>query len=306
MPKRERSPQLSQSSSKSSKSPPLKKIYHTENVISLLKKRETGKLSKNIKNFSQYKMFNDSILYNVVFSHKIRDILKYNPKIIFYLFYIDDNDNIKLEKYNNLCLNTNFYAQIELENGINKTFDLYGTNINDKNEKKLLDDVLLEHLYTDKKFKNLYLFNYTYNDYYDNIEKKTQENKETKLFNSFVVNNNVQLNNPSYSSEIFKDLDFFVKDITMNDTECKYNSSSDNDKYNSDWNNGSPNNNGGGINKTNKLNYIKKLKNKTLDKLQNIAKNKKIKYTKKLNGKNIPIKKETLIKKLCNYKFKTK
>ena len=48
----------------------------------------------------------------------------------------------------------------------------------------------------------------------------------------------------------------------------------------------------------NKKKYIKVLGNYTMEKLQNIAKNKKIPYTKKLYGKVENIKRKTLIKKL--------
>ena len=62
--------------------------------------------------------------------------------------------------------------------------------------------------------------------------------------------------------------------------------------------------NTGGSKGIHKKKYIKVLGNYTMEKLQNIAKNKKIPYTKKLYGKVENIKRETLIKKLCDFKFK--
>jgi hypothetical protein len=290
-----------------SRTPPIKIKKTTESIISQLRKREIGMLPRKRINFSQYKKFNDTELYSIDVLYHLTDILKYNKQIELYKYNIDDNDDVKLTKYNNLCLYTDIRAQNTIHsyydssgvfNEITHTFDLNGINIDDKNDgARLLNDILIEHLYVDKKFTTLYLFNYTY--YYENNNTFQQKiSKEEKIFGNFIKYYNVKLIKNKSDDEFddpkfkfFDELDKKIKEegYKYNDTECNIeNSNSNNMSY-------------GGNNA--KAKYIKSLKNKTLEKLQNIAKNKKIKYTKKLNGKTTPIKRETLINKLCKYKF---
>jgi uncharacterized protein YajQ (UPF0234 family) len=54
----------------------------------------------------------------------------------------------------------------------------------------------------------------------------------------------------------------------------------------------------GGGNYEEKIKYKKSLSKKTLEKIQNICKNKKIKTTKKYNGKIVNLQKKTLINTL--------
>jgi len=315
----------SKSSSRSpSKSPPTKKKTTNENTTFLLRKREIGMLPRNPRNklnFSNYNMFNDTQLYSIEIN-QLYDILRYNKNIKLYLYNIDDNNNVKLKKYNNLCLYRENYAQDDLFSYYNSSgelinvsniFHLYGTNINNKNDSKtLFNNGLMEHLYVDKKFTTLYLFKYTYYYEYGREEQQQKKIKEKKIFGDFIKYYKIKLiknksddfiNDPKF--KFFDDLsDEVEKNFRYVEIDCYNDPSEDNDKYNSDWNKGSLSNNSSYGAGNIKFKYIKRLKNKSLEKLQNIAKNKKIKYTKKFKGKTIAIKKETLINKLCNHKYK--
>jgi len=315
-----RSPVTPRSKSPSKIPPPIKNIKTTESIISQLRKREIGMLPRKRINFSKYKMFNDTKLYSIDVLHHLNDILKYNKRIELYVYNIDDNDKVNLTKYNNLCLYTDIKAQNVLysyyDNAnefieILHSFDLNGTNIDVKNNvKTLLNDVLIDHLYVDKNFTTLYLFNYTYYYEYKTVEQEQKKIKEEKIFSDYIKYYNVKLIKNKSNDEIddpnFKFFDELSDEVKENhryvNTECDYDEAADNANYNGSLSNTSNRSSYGGSDAKSK--YIKSLKNKTLEKLQNIAKNKKIKFTKKLNGKMIAIKKETLIKKLCNHKYK--
>jgi hypothetical protein len=176
------------------------------------------------------------------------------------------------------------------------TFDLIGTN---KRERKvLLNDIQIDNLYVDKFFKKFYLFNNKM-IYRVGPAKYYNKLKEDKIFNEYKINHGLDL---IHNKITIRNADL-NDDKKMEDPHYRFFKELELKIYPPDTNSRSGSPITGGANKSAKAKYIKTLRNKTLEKLQIMAKNKKVKYTKKVDGKSVAIKKETLIKKLCKHKY---
>lgn len=288
---------------------PKSTIRKNTNTASLLRLRETNSISKNRGNLNKLVLFPYTDLYKVNGQTNIDNILKYKPDIELNLFEIVDN-KVELNIYDSLHFtNDNFYAQNVIysddERGdVIHSFDLIGKLKGNKSSGSynantvVLNDIQAEHLYTDKFFSKLYLFTHDYYNTYYIVQREAKKIKEENIYKNFIkkhrlnliddktnYNNpeNVRMQDPNY--KLFNFLDNHIN------SRIKSRSSKITNSH-------------GGSNSVNKVIYIKMLRNKTLQQLQKLAKNKKVKYTKKVDGKTVEIKKETLIRKLCTYKYK--
>ena len=275
---------LSSSSSSSSRSG----IKKQTNIAKFLQQRETGnsrrrpsKIRKFMKNNFAFK---DKTLYVVEWSFILDKILEYNPSIEFHKI------NIIVKKDKSLKVNYNIYKYLEVENDIYAqvvlsdneghevfhTFNLFGKD-EEGDDVPLLNDLLLLNTYTNEDFTTLY-FIHVFNSHIDN-----ENVDKTQIYDQFIKNHNLKL---------IDDIDI-TKEMIQKALEEKEEKEeiSANKIYNISK---------GGLNKQS---YIKLLKGKSFEKLKMIAKNKNISYLKKVNGIYVNIKPDTLIKKLCKYKY---
>mgnify|MGYP003776515169 CR=1 FL=1 len=257
------------------------------NIVKFLQQRETGnsrrrplKIRKFMKNNFTFK---DKTLYVVEWSYILDKILEYNPSIELHKI------NIIVKKDKSLKVNYNIFKKLEVENDIYAqvvltdneghevfhTFNLFGKD-EDGDDVPLLNDLLLLNTYTNADFTTLY-FIHVFNSHIDN-----ENVDKTEIYDQFIKNHNLNL---------IDDLDI-TKEMINKALEEKEESST----------NKIDNISKGGLNKQK---YIKLLKGKSFEKLKKIAKNKNISYLKKVNGVYASIKKDTLIKKLCKYKYKS-
>ena len=254
------------------------------NFLKLLENRATdAKFGKNtlMNHYYNYR-FNDSKLYKIKNQYDLHNILMYKPDIELHKFSIA-NRKIAITKYNELDYNPIIqYAQTDSPQP--DQFYVSGVNIDDNIEEDfLLTRESLKYLHCDEDFSTIYLLCSKYDKY--------DEKEEEKIFKEFVKNQKITCINDT--KKLFKDLKTKLK-------QRKYQSYS---SASSSESSESSQNSSGGSKSLDKQKYMKKLRNYTLEKLQNIARNKKVGYTKKADGKVVSIKKETIIKKLCAYKY---
>jgi hypothetical protein len=258
------------------------------NIVKFLQQRETGnsrrrplKIRKFMKNNFTFK---DKTLYVVEWSFILDKILEYNP--LLELHKID----INVKKDRSLKVDYNIFTKLEVENDIYAqvvltdydegrevfhTFNLFGRD-EEGDDIPLLNDLLLLKTYTNADFTTLYFIK-VFNRHIEN-----ENLDKTQIYDQFIKNNNLKLIN---------DIDITKRMIQKALDEKE--ESPTNKIYNISK---------GGLDKQS---YIKLLKGKSFEKLKKIAKNKNISYMKKVNGVYVNIKPDTLIKKLCEYKYKS-
>ena len=278
-----------------------------KNITSILRERETNfKTKKNELNNIYYK-FKHEKLYQFNEGNDIYNLLEINPNVELHKFSISHN-KIIITKYNELKYNILHFqhAQTDDHNEV-YIFDVHGIKIHDQSKEELLiSNSSLKNAFCGEDFSTLYLFHYKYDNPYEdsdfddddmsNTGFEEKKNKEIEKFQNFLKKQNIQLikdNEREIRGEI---------EESQNRNYQLFNSLSEKVReqlYNSPMKTG-------GSKGIHKKKYIKVLGNYTMEKLQNIAKNKKIPYTKKQYGKVENIKRETLIKKLCDFKFKNK
>ena len=313
---RSSSSSYSRSSPLSSKDKNLLKNNIKESFFKLMRYREMGMIKRPRRIFD----YDDTTLYNISYNSNINTILEYNPKIELYKFTILPNKKVIFTIHNNLSINDDIQGQYLLYDEDNRqvlhTFTLYGKDrINPKRNRFILDDMNRDNLYVNENVNKFYLFE---NNLFDskNIESDNEIYKEyLSGYNIKFVKDNIDYTlHGDNEVEKMKDENYkFFHNITKelesrSKSRSKSNSRSDSiSKSSSEYQQYKRHtlSNGGKLTKNIDKTYMKKLRNKSLEKLQNMAKNKKIKYTKMLNGKKVPIKKETLIKKLCKNKKST-
>jgi hypothetical protein len=286
---------MSPNGSRSPKSPLVKR--KTTNMFNLINSRNTGMLSKKTNTLSMFN--NNKTLYTVGGEVNISNILYYNPKIELKEFTISGANKLNINNFNKLYINNEFYAQnvIFNDNGrtVLQTFELIGSNKIKKETKKLLNDIQINNLYVDEKLENFYLFSYDVANY-----KYYNKEIADKIFNELKKDYDLNLIDDKID---YYDDEYDDENKRMEDLNYRFFKKLNLKRYPPDTNSRSGSPITGGSNKSIKTKYIKTLRNKTLEKLQNMAKNKKVKYTKKVDGKSVAIKKETLIKKLCKHKY---
>ena len=294
---------------KPNRSYPLSLKDKEESFFKFILYRESGKTK------IQRRIFDDNTtLYNISYNSNINTILEYNPEIELYKFTILPNKKVIFTIYNKLSIDDDIQGQYLLQENpdILRTFTLYGKDkIKQKESKFILDDMNRDNLYVNENVNKFYLFE---NNLFDskNIEL------DNKIYKEYLSGYNIKF----VKDNIDSTLDIHNEDEKMKDENYKFFhnitevlESRKRSRSNSRSNSSSSSeyqqykrhklSNGGKLTKNIDKTYMKKLRNKSLEKLQNMAKNKKIKYTKMLNGKIVPIKKETLIKKLCKNKKST-
>lgn len=239
------------------------------NFVSMLRGRETGLRRKK------------TILYNIKSFGTFRNILKLNPKIQI-IFIHKDDDKIKVDRFEDIRQDPYAFQGQEPyytydENG-EQHEHLYSTLYVAKNVKRHpensndfshyqsigIDDYHIyssKQIFIDDKKQNLYYI--TYDE--ENIKKYIDMRGYKLIFDG-------------------DDIKEFTQSI---DSEAdKIQSASYNYSYSLTEQSGSG------------LKYIKYLKSKSTQKLQQIAKGKNIEYMRKYKGKIVEIKRETLQKKL--------
>jgi hypothetical protein len=277
-----------------------------KNIATMLKERETNFKTKRKELNNLYYKFKHEKIYQLNDSNDIYNLLEINPKVELHKFSISNN-KIIITKYNKLEYDISHfqYAQSDDHNEL-YIFDVHGINIDDKSKEELISNSSLKNVFCSEDFSTLYLFHYKYDNHFqdsdsdendddiNNTDFEGKKNKEIEKIQNFLKKQNIKLINDN-EREIRGEIE-----ENQNRNYKLFESLSEKLReqlYNSPMNTG-------GSKRIDKKKYIKVLGNYTMEKLQNIAKNKKISYTKKLYGNVENIKRETLIKKLCDFKFK--
>ena len=264
----------------SSRSPILKK---QKGITAILRQREScPKFNLNrIKNCYYDYEFKYKTLYNIDDQEIVERIFKnndnniklhhdYNIKLHHFVIE-DEGSKIHVRKYKNLDFILEYQHAQPIDGDLDDPYHYFlkGVNENDDNDDNveyILSNNSLNQLYCSYDFKMLYFF-----------DIKNEE------INKFLTQNDITI-----IENLPDEIKNKLPSNSLNSSGSQSNSTSSTI---------------GGSKCLDKRKYIKRLKNYSIEKLQNIAKNKKIRYTKQIDGKIVSIKKETLIKKLCDYKY---
>ena len=293
---------------------------HSPDISPILTQQKAVK--KKMFNLGQY--LEPFSIYNISDTYELRYILQIYKTIECDVYeYNLDKRAFQKNTYRDLCVEFNYSsAQKEVYDmfGIGKvalSFTLIGQNSKkgiSSDSEDIINNLWKKHMYVETdnfgNYKKIVIFKHNapkYEDFEDQYNSMQQDivYKETKLFNNIISKKNYQKTPSEYKhyvdklGELFQNLPVCYPDNTDDSSDMDdisdMDDTSDMDTYNDEIY-------GGHDAKITRLKkYRSYLKKQSIEKLQNIAKNKSINYKKKYKGKMVNIKTATLIEKIYQH-----